>query len=96
MGRVIPQIDFDRVEKLIDLALEEDLGDRGDTTTNAVIPAATRAVAQLLCKEDCVAAGLPVAEKVFKRIDPECEFIALVKDGDFCPKGTIMAEIRGS
>ncbi|MCI7644471.1 MAG: carboxylating nicotinate-nucleotide diphosphorylase [Lentisphaeria bacterium] len=96
MGRVIPQIDFDRVEKLIDLALEEDLADRGDTTTNAVIPAETRAMAQLLCKEDCVAAGLPVAERVFKRLDPACEFTALVKEGDFCPKGTIMAEIKGS
>ena len=38
-----PEIDWKRVQRLIDLALEEDLDQRGDATTLAVIPADTSA-----------------------------------------------------
>ena len=93
---VLPAIDFERVDQLIDMALSEDLGERGDTTTLAVIPAELRAVAVLRAKSDCVVAGLAVAERVFKKLAPECTFDALVADGDFCPKGTLLARISGS
>ena len=81
----IPAIDWQRVDVLIDLALSEDLGDRGDTTTLACVPAEARSRAVLLCKEDeMVLAGIGVAERVFKKIDPELTFTALKKDGDLC------------
>ena len=35
---IIPEIDWQRVDVLIDLAVSEDLGDRGDTTTIACVP----------------------------------------------------------
>ena len=40
---IIPELDMNRVNTLIDLALEEDLADRGDTTSKSVIPADARA-----------------------------------------------------
>jgi nicotinate-nucleotide pyrophosphorylase (carboxylating) len=92
----LPEIDFNRVEALIKLALEEDLGDKGDTTSNSVIPADTKATAILRCKEDCVCAGLPVAEKVFNSVCRDVEWKPLVKDGDFCPKFTALAEVSGT
>ena len=92
----LPAIDWARADRLIELALEEDLGDRGDVTTDSVIPADIRAKAVLLCKQDLVAAGLPVAERIFRRLDPSVDFRCLVKEGDFCPKGTVLAEIAGS
>jgi len=91
----IPEIDWKRTDILIQLALEEDLGDLGDTTTNSVIPADLKANAVLIAKEDLVCAGLPVAERLFHTLDPEVVFTAKVKEGELCPRGTIMAEISG-
>ena len=64
----IPQLDFERVNLLIELALAEDLADAGDTTSKSVIPADARARGVLYAKSDCVIAGLPVAEAVFKNL----------------------------
>ena len=47
---MIPEINFERVDELIALAISEDLGDLGDTTTQAVIPAGMAAVAVLKAK----------------------------------------------
>lgn len=91
----IPEIDWKRTDTLIQLALEEDLGDLGDTTTNSVIPADLKATAVLIAKEDLVCAGLPVAERLFHTLDPDVVFTAKVKEGELCPRGTIMAEISG-
>lgn len=94
MSNIHP-IDWKRVDILIDLALEEDLGENGDITTDSVIDADLKAKAVLLAKQDLVCAGLPVAERLFKRIDPEIGFKALVKDGDVLKKGDILAEMYG-
>ncbi len=88
-------IDWKRVDTLIDLAIEEDLGENGDITTNSVIPADLTAKAILLAKQDLVCAGLPVAERLFKKLDPSIRFQAKVSDGDCCKKGDILAEIYG-
>ena len=90
------QLDMRRVEQLIDLALEEDLDGRGDATSKAVVPAGARARGVLHAKSDCVAAGLPVAEAVFRRLDPDCVFTAKVKEGDRCCPGTELAEVVGN
>ena len=92
----LPAIDWKRTDALIALALEEDLGDRGDVTTNSVIPEDLVTDAVFLAKEDLVCAGLPVAERLFLTLDPSLRWKALVKEGDFCPKGTIMAKVHGS
>ena len=90
-----PEIDWKRADILIQLALEEDLGDLGDTTTNAVIPADLQTTAVLIAKEDLICAGLPVAERLFHTLDPDVVFTAKVKEGEACPRGTVMAEISG-
>ena len=92
----LPAIDWKRTDALIALALEEDLGDRGDVTTNSVIPEDLVTDAVFLAKEDLVCAGLPVAERLFLTLDPTLRWEALVKEGEFCPKGTIMAKVHGS
>ena len=92
----IPELDMQRVAALIDLALSEDLADRGDTTSKSVIPADARAFGVLYAKSDCVLAGLAVAEAVFKKLDPACEFKYIMHDGDKCPAKTVIAEITGN
>lgn len=92
--KVIPELDFERIETLISLALSEDLSDVGDTTTLALIPEDLMAEAVFLAKEDLIMAGMPVAERVFRRLDKDCEFTALVAEGEFCPKGSILGRVR--
>ena len=91
----IPELDWKRIDLLIDLALEEDLETRGDVTTKSVIGETLRVKAVFLAKEDCVCAGLPIAERIIGKVDPEISWKSLVKEGEFCPKGTLMAEISG-
>ena len=92
----VPELDMQRVAALIDLALSEDLADRGDTTSKSVIPADARAFGVLYAKSDCVLAGLAVAEAVFKKLDPACEFKYIMHDGDKCAAKTVIAEITGN
>ena len=54
-------------ERLVDLALEEDLL-LGDATSDATIDAADRGAGRLLAKEDLVLAGGAVAARVFERL----------------------------
>ncbi len=92
----LPAIDWERVDALIRMALDEDLGDRGDTTTTAVIDESLHVDAVFLAKEDCICAGLCVAERLMKTVDPAIEWKSVVNEGDFCPKGTVMARLKGS
>ena len=93
----IPEIDWGRVDTLIELALAEDLGGAGDVTTLAVVPGSAKCRAILLCKEpDMVLCGLPVAERVFRAVDPGLSFAARRREGDLCQRGVVLAEISGS
>lgn len=92
----IPEIDWRRVDQLIELALDEDLNENGDTTTLAVVDPEARAKAVLRCKEsDMIVAGLEVAERVFTRLDPLASFVFLKPDGSKCEKGDVIAEVTG-
>ena len=94
---IIPEINWKRVDTLIALAMEEDLGTLGDTTTNSVVPEDATATAVLICKEpDMIVAGLEVAERVFKTVDHTLKFEALKQDGDRCEVGEKIAVIIGS
>ena len=75
-------------------ALAEDLG-WGDVTTEAVVPADLRAHGVILCKCDCVIAGLEVAAEAFLQLDPGCAFDRKFKDSDRCKPGDVVAEISG-
>ncbi len=94
--KTVPEIDWKRVDALIKMALDEDLGDRGDTTTIAVIDDSLHVEAVFLAKEECICAGLCVAERLMKTVDPTVEWESLVGEGDFCPKGTLLARVKGS
>lgn len=82
------------IEKLIDLALEEDIGS-GDITTDPLVAKATSAQGVIIAKEDVVIAGLAVAQRVFERLDPNVQFIAAVADGDTVDKGKTVITIKG-
>jgi nicotinate-nucleotide pyrophosphorylase (carboxylating) len=82
------------LDRLIDLALEEDIGP-GDVTTQALIPPELQGEAQIRAKETLVVAGLPVAGRVFHKLDAEIVFAAAVDDGQEVAKGQVLARLTG-
>jgi len=83
------------LDPLIELAFEEDIG-IGDITTEATVPSAQVGIGTLLAKSDGIVAGLPVAERVFAKLDETLSFRGLVGDGDAVKTGTPIAEVQGS
>ncbi|RPF49673.1 nicotinate-nucleotide pyrophosphorylase [carboxylating] [Thermodesulfitimonas autotrophica] len=82
------------LDRLIDMALREDLGP-GDITTESVVPETLWARAEFIAKEEGVVAGLPVAGRVFRRLDPETEFWAEVAEGSAVKAGAVLAVVAG-
>ncbi|MEE9229241.1 MAG: carboxylating nicotinate-nucleotide diphosphorylase [Acidobacteriota bacterium] len=80
---------------VIDRALREDLGDKGDVTTTAVVPPDTEIKACLATREAGRVAGLPVALEVFRRLDPEINVRVLHDDGADVGAGTMIATVEG-
>lgn len=80
---------------LIDIALREDVGD-GDITTDNIVPAEIKRKAIMVAKSNGVVAGLPVAEMVFRKLDPEISWKELVHDGDKVKTGDVLVEFEGS
>lgn len=68
------------INKLIERALEEDLGD-GDHSSLACIPDNTRGKARLLVKESGILAGVEIAAIIFKFTDKSTEITKTLNDG---------------
>jgi nicotinate-nucleotide pyrophosphorylase (carboxylating) len=83
-----------KLAESIRLWLDEDLG-YGDITSMSTIPADNRATAIIHMKEAGILAGLPVAEAVFREVDPTLQFEARVAEGTPVQKGDIIATVTG-
>lgn len=81
------------LDDFIDNGLREDVGD-GDHTSLACIPANDRCHARLLVKDAGVIAGIEVAERIFKKVDPQSSFHAFIQDGDDVHYGQIAFEVE--
>ncbi len=82
------------MDRLIKLALEEDIGNE-DVTTNSVMPEYKRGRVKLICKQDGIICGLNVFERVFKLLDEHTIIEIFVKDGDEVKKGQRIAMVSG-
>ncbi len=93
MNFELPAFDLDA---FLTATLAEDLGDGGDITSAAVIPADARFHGALVSRDDIAVAGLPIAEAFFRRLDPDVAIEALVQDGDKVARGTTLMRIDGA
>ena len=84
------------LENAVRAALDEDLGQAGDITTNATIPAHVQASAVMAARKGGVIAGLPLAEAAFRIIDPSLKIEALVEDGAHVPAKTPVLRVTGN
>src|ERR1700746_1867575 len=86
--------DSEYVQRLVQTALEEDIG-AGDATVLATIPARATGKARIIARAGLVCAGLPMAEKVFRALDPEMKMEQRVHDGELVSKGTVLLHLHG-
>lgn len=82
-------------EELIRLALSEDLGPRGDITSQCLIPVEQQARAAFRAKATGVVAGLPVVGLVLQHLDSSLRFRPLVEEGCPTSDGQVLAEVDG-
>lgn len=84
----------DLIDRLIDLAFAEDIGD-GDHTTLSCIPATAMGKSKLLIKEEGVLAGIEVAKEIFHRFDPELKVEVFINDGAEVKPGDVAMIVSG-
>ena len=82
------------MDAAIEAALQEDMPN-GDITSESVIPAGSRSEAYFLAKEDGVLAGLPVASRVFQKLDPSIIFIERFREGAAFHQSDRLARVKG-
>ena len=82
------QITEEMLDNFINQALIEDVQD-GDHTSLACIDPTDRSRAKLLVKDDCVLAGMEVAIRTFKIVDPTATLEVFKKDGEAVQFGDI-------
>lgn len=93
----LPDIAKDKSAKhIIELALEEDLGIIGDTTTISLVPEDATASAVILAKESCVVSGVEIAKEVFESIDSDINIEIVLPDGYEAETDNIVMKIFGS
>ena len=83
------------VDRLVSLALEEDLS-LGDLTTDATIPPDILGKGRLAAKEPLIVAGCDVAQRVFEAVDSTISLDWLHDDGDSIQTGDTIAWAEGS
>jgi len=83
------------LKQFIKNALEEDIQD-GDHSTLSTIPKELEQSAKLLVKQDCILAGVELAEIIFKTFDKNLKVETFVKDGDAVKVGEVAFIVTGS
>ncbi|MCW7752865.1 carboxylating nicotinate-nucleotide diphosphorylase [Desulfobotulus sp. H1] len=83
------------VERLINLAMEEDIG-TGDITTEAIVPEDAMGEGVVITREEgIVSAGFSVAQRVFEKLDKDVVFSPLVKEGEALAVNTRILHLQG-
>jgi nicotinate-nucleotide pyrophosphorylase (carboxylating) len=82
------------LDACIRAALDEDVGS-GDVTTNCIVPEDVQTRGVITAKQGGVIAGLDVAERVFRRLDPNVCVEAAVMEGARVERGHLIARVSG-
>ena len=87
-------MDWERFDRLIEAALEEDAA-RQDVTTRALVAPDRRAEAVIRAKAQGVVCGLPLAERLVAEFDERVDFEACAQDGARVSPGSVVARLSG-
>ncbi|MCL8536411.1 carboxylating nicotinate-nucleotide diphosphorylase [Chryseobacterium gallinarum] len=83
------------LKAFIKSALEEDIQD-GDHSTLSTIPKDLQQSAKLLVKQNCILAGVELAEIILKTFDKNLKIETFLKDGDAAKVGDIAFIVTGN
>jgi nicotinate-nucleotide pyrophosphorylase (carboxylating) len=83
------------IDEAVTRALDEDLGRAGDVTSVATVPETAKAHAVLVARQAGVIAGLPLAVATFRRLTPDVQVQANVRDGAAVAAGVQLMTIMG-
>ncbi|MBN9311869.1 MAG: nicotinate-nucleotide diphosphorylase (carboxylating) [Chryseobacterium sp. 39-10] len=90
-----PYLTKEALKTFIKSALEEDIKE-GDHSTLSTIPKDLKQKAKLLVKQDCILAGVELAEIIFHTFDKNLKVEVLIKDGETAKVGDIAFYVEGS
>lgn len=82
-----------QLQKIIDRALEEDLG-TGDLSAQ-ILPEGLTGQAKLYSKGTSIVAGIELVKQVFQRVDSKIMANVLINDGEKVTPGSIVMELSG-
>ncbi len=82
------------VRRILELALQEDIGS-GDATTLALVPPDVIATGVIEAREACCVAGTTVAQAVLSRLDAAVSCAVLISDGEMAEAGAAIMRLRG-
>jgi len=82
------------VDRIIENALDEDIGP-GDITTSAIVDPELKGEARLWAKEELVLAGMEIFSRVFSLLDPGITVESQFRDGDMVRDGAMIARLKG-
>ena len=85
--------DAAEIQFFVQAALDEDIG-AGDLTARAIVPADAKARARILARRPLVVAGLPLAERVFRALDPTVRIQAHQPEGGEAAAGAVLAHVE--
>ncbi|MGI2335837.1 MAG: carboxylating nicotinate-nucleotide diphosphorylase [Dehalogenimonas sp.] len=83
-----------QIERIIDIALEEDVA-RGDRTTELIIPANMGGSAAIIAREDGIVAGGEIARITFLKVDQSLQVKIEIQDGNPVKAGDVVMVITG-
>ncbi len=83
------------LEPLLRSALMEDLGQAGDLTSDAIVPAGHQISAVLATRQSGVIAGLDLVRLALRLVDPRIEMEVAQPDGASVGRGQIIAVLHG-
>ena len=82
-------------QRLIQLAVREDLDRHHDWTTLALVGDDVQAEAAVVARQEGVVAGLPAAEMALHEFEPQLEWNPKLADGELATSGSEIAVIHG-
>lgn len=83
------------LHEFIKSALAEDIGE-GDHSSLGAVPTSKLSKARLLIKDDGIIAGLEMAEKIFREVNPSLHVTFFKHDGEVIKKGEVAFVVEGA
>jgi nicotinate-nucleotide pyrophosphorylase (carboxylating) len=89
-------IDRFDLDGFVRATLAEDVGENGDVTSAAVIPAAARFTGVMDSRDAIIVAGLPIAAACVRALDPDATIEVLADEGEAVAAGTDLMRFAGN